>query len=100
MRGLSGERMHPSVRIRVFPPRVEDAFAQCQNLVIGTMQPKQHPKVGQFKIPAWPVRFEGKPAAVKPSPLIGENTGDVLKSWLGKSEADVAKLKSAKIAGA
>ena len=32
--------MNPSVRIRVFPPRVEDAVAQCQNLVIGTLQPK------------------------------------------------------------
>ena len=66
----------------------------------GIMQTMQHPKVGAFKMPAWPVRFDGKPPAVKPSPILGENTGDVLKSWLGKSEADIQKLKAAKIAGA
>ncbi len=66
----------------------------------GIMQTMQHPKVGPFKMPAWPVRFDGKPAEVRPSPILGENTGDVLKSWLGKSDADVAKLKAGKIAGA
>ena len=66
----------------------------------GIMQTMQHPKVGPFKMPTWPVRFDGKPAEVKPSPILGENTGDVLKSWLGKSDTDVAKLKAGKIAGA
>ncbi len=65
----------------------------------GIMQTMEHSKVGPFKMPAWPVRFDGKPAAVKPSPLLGENTADVLKSWLGKSDADVSTLKSKKIAG-
>ncbi len=66
----------------------------------GIMQTMHHPKVGPFKMPAWPVRFDGKPPEVRPAPLLGANTGDVLRSWLGKSEADVAKLKAAKIAGA
>ncbi|MEZ5853522.1 MAG: CoA transferase [Hyphomicrobiaceae bacterium] len=65
----------------------------------GIMQVMEHPKVGPFKMPAWPVRHDGKPPAVKASPLLGASTGDVLETWLGKSAEDVARLKAAKIAG-
>jgi crotonobetainyl-CoA:carnitine CoA-transferase CaiB-like acyl-CoA transferase len=63
------------------------------------MQTMEHPKVGPFKMPAWPVRHGGRPPQVTPSPLLGESTADVLQSWLGFSEADVAKLKAARIVG-
>ena len=66
----------------------------------GIMQTMQHPKVGPYKMPAWPVRHNGRPPEVKPSPLLGADTGDVLKDWLAKNDADIAKLKAAKIAGA
>lgn len=66
----------------------------------GIMQVMDHPKVGAFKMPSWPVRFDGKPPKVKPSPLLGESTSDVLETWLGKSEAEVAELKAKKVAGA
>jgi formyl-CoA transferase len=65
----------------------------------GIMQTIEHPKAGRFKMPAWPVRFDGKPPAVKPSPILGANTADVLESWLGKNGADIAALKDKKIAG-
>ena len=35
------------------------------------MQTIQHPTVGTFKMVGWPVRFEGNPPPVKPSPLLG-----------------------------
>jgi formyl-CoA transferase len=60
----------------------------------GIMQTIEHPKSGQFKMPAWPVRHNGQPPEVKPSPLLGEHTEDVLKAWLSMSERDVAALKS------
>jgi formyl-CoA transferase len=60
----------------------------------GIMQVMEHPKVGAFKMPAWPVRHDGKPAEVKQSPLLGESTAEVLQSWLGKGEAEVAALKA------
>ena len=66
----------------------------------GIMQTMQHPKVGAYKMPAWPVRHNGKPPEVKPSPLLGANTADVLREWLAKSDADVARLKATKISGA
>ena len=58
----------------------------------GIMQVMQHPTHGPFKMPAWPVRVDGKPPRVKPSPMLGEHTDDVLTSWLGLSEADVKSL--------
>jgi formyl-CoA transferase len=65
----------------------------------GIMQTIDHPKAGRFKMPAWPVRFDGKPPVVKPSPVLGANTADVLESWLGRSAKDVAALKEKKVVG-
>jgi len=61
----------------------------------GTLQTIKHPVIGDYTMPAWPVRFGGKPAPVKPAPLLGANNADVLESWLGKSPDEVAALKSA-----
>ncbi len=66
----------------------------------GIMQVMEHPKVGPFKMPAWPVRHDGKPPSVQPSPLLGASTADVLQGWLGKSADEITRLKAAKIAGA
>ena len=60
----------------------------------GIMQTVQHPKYGPFKMPSWPVRIDGKPPRVEPSPMLGQHTEDVLTGWLGLSAADVAGLKS------
>jgi crotonobetainyl-CoA:carnitine CoA-transferase CaiB-like acyl-CoA transferase len=50
----------------------------------GIMQWVEHPKSGRFKMPAWPVRHDGKPATVTCAPLLGAHTDEVLESWLGK----------------
>ena len=59
----------------------------------GIMQVMRHPVHGDFKMPAWPVRVDGRPSRIAPSPVLGEHTGDVLERWLGLSEADVAALR-------
>jgi len=59
----------------------------------GIMQVMHHPVHGDFKMPGWPVRVDGKPSKVAPSPVLGEHTAEVLGSWLGMSEADVAGLR-------
>ncbi|WP_178133225.1 CaiB/BaiF CoA transferase family protein [Vineibacter terrae] len=59
----------------------------------GIMQTIQHPACGPFKMPAWPVRHDGAPPPVKPAPLLGEHTGDVLGAWLGLSADDVKGLR-------
>ncbi len=63
----------------------------------GTMQTIQHPVIGAYTMPAWPVRFGGKPPEVTAAPLLGANNVDVLESWLGKSAAQVAALKAANV---
>ena len=49
----------------------------------GIMQTVEHPTTGKVKMPAWPVRFDGAPPKVRPSPALGQNVDDVLGSWLG-----------------
>src|SRR6516165_10244777 len=58
----------------------------------GILQTAQHP-TGPFKMPSWPVRFDGKPPKLEPAPLLGQHTAQVLGAWLGMSAGDVGALK-------
>jgi formyl-CoA transferase len=60
----------------------------------GIMQTMIHPVHRPFKMPAWPVRVDGKATRVKPSPMLGEHTDQVLSDWLGLNAPAVAALKS------
>ena len=57
------------------------------------MQTIEHPTTGKVQMPAWPVRFDGQPAKVKPSPVLGEHVDDVLASWLGMDAKHIAALR-------
>ena len=59
----------------------------------GIMQTIDHPTTGKVKMPAWPVRFDGAPPTVKPSPLLGEHVDDVLGAWLGMNAKELAALR-------
>ena len=58
------------------------------------MQVMHHKAHGDFKMPAWPVRVNGKPSKIEPSPILGEHTIEVLGSWLGMTATDVASLRT------
>jgi formyl-CoA transferase len=60
----------------------------------GIMQTIEHPTTGEVKMPAWPVRFDGAPARVKPSPLLGQHNAAVLGDWLGIGSAEVEALRA------
>ena len=60
----------------------------------GIMQVVQHPTSGPVKMPAWPVRFDGMPPRVKPSPLLGQHNAEVLGGWAGLSAAEVDALRA------
>ena len=60
----------------------------------GIMQTMTHPVHRPFKMPGWPVRVDGKPSTVKPSPVLGQHTDTVLAEWLGLSADDVGKLRA------
>jgi crotonobetainyl-CoA:carnitine CoA-transferase CaiB-like acyl-CoA transferase len=60
----------------------------------GIMQTIEHPTTGKLKVPAWPVRFDGTPPRVKPSPLLGQHNTEVLGGWLGIGAAEVEALRA------
>jgi formyl-CoA transferase len=59
----------------------------------GIIQTVDHPTTGKVKMPAWPVRFDGTPAKLKPSPQLGQHVEDVLGAWLELDERDIAALR-------
>ncbi len=59
----------------------------------GIMQTIQHPKIGAYKMPGWPVRFQGTPPPVSPAPLLGQHSRDVLGEWLGLGSGEIDSLK-------
>jgi crotonobetainyl-CoA:carnitine CoA-transferase CaiB-like acyl-CoA transferase len=60
----------------------------------GIMQVMRHPVHRDFKMPGWPVRIDGKPPALKASPVLGADTDTVLSEWLGLNAQAVAALKT------
>src|SRR5712671_6643975 len=64
----------------------------------GIMQVMKHPD-GDWKCETWPVRFDGKPPELKPSPKLGQHTDEVFASWLGLSSSDIAALRQEKVLG-
>jgi formyl-CoA transferase len=60
----------------------------------GIMQVIRHPTNGEFKMPGWPVRHNGAALRVRPAPLLGQHTGEVLGQWLGLNAEQVAALQA------
>jgi formyl-CoA transferase len=68
-----------------------DLLAEASFAERGIIQTMQHPN-GELRMPAFPVRFDGTPAPVEPSPLLGKHTAQVFGDWLGISAGDVKGL--------
>ncbi|HEY6431565.1 MAG TPA: CoA transferase [Acetobacteraceae bacterium] len=65
----------------------------------GIMQTIQHPTAGSYKMPAFPVRFSGRPPTVQPAPLLGQHTDEVLGDWLGISRDETGTLRGSGVIG-
>jgi len=66
----------------------------------GVMQEVQHPSYPKpLRMPAWPVRINGRMPKIEPSPILGQHTLQVLTGWLGLTEADVEGLKGEGVVG-
>jgi formyl-CoA transferase len=63
----------------------------------GILQVMDHPTVKDYTMPAWPIRHNGAPPAVKAAPLLGEHTAQVLESWLGLDEREIDGLVQEKV---
>jgi formyl-CoA transferase len=60
----------------------------------GIMQTMLHPVHKPFKMPTWPVRVDGRPTRISPSPMLGQHTDEVLHDWLGLDGEALADLKT------
>jgi crotonobetainyl-CoA:carnitine CoA-transferase CaiB-like acyl-CoA transferase len=65
----------------------------------GIMQTIRHPTIGDYKMPAWPVRFGGRPPPVAPAPLLGADSEAVLHDWLGLDAGAIGALRADKVIG-
>ena len=77
---------------------VDEVFADPHVLARGMRAQFEHPSIGSFDCVPLPYKFDGldNPEHSRP-PLLGEHTGEILMDMLGKSAADVAALRAAKV---
>jgi len=79
---IGGIVAHPQVRAR-------GAIVECTHPVAGTVE-----TVGP------PVRMSETPGSIRrPAPLLGEHTDEVLRTRLGLSDAEIARLRAARVVG-
>ena len=74
---------------------IDKTFAEPQVQHLGIARPVHHPKLGDIKVVGQPINLSDfpQPAALKPTPELGQHTGEVLAD-LGYDAAKIAALKS------
>ena len=73
---------------------LEDPHLKARNMIVEM----DHPKLGQVKTYNIPIRIKDVPIGVEPGdhphdPELGEHNIEILKSFLGKTEAEIEALK-------
>jgi formyl-CoA transferase len=61
--------------------------------VTGTIVEVDHPKRGKFLTVGNPIKLSDSPADVKRSPLLGEHTGEILRSILGFDDDEIEEAR-------
>ena len=66
----------------------------------GMIAESDHPVAGKVKLVGVPVKLSETPGSVRePAPLLGQHTDEVLHTYLGMHEGDVAALRRAGVIG-
>jgi crotonobetainyl-CoA:carnitine CoA-transferase CaiB-like acyl-CoA transferase len=77
---------------------LDAVVAHPQVAARGSLVECEHPVAGRLRMVGPPVRLSETPGAVRtPAPLLGQHTDDVLKSRLGLDDAELARLRSARV---
>jgi crotonobetainyl-CoA:carnitine CoA-transferase CaiB-like acyl-CoA transferase len=77
---------------------VDEVFADAQVRARGMQVALPHPLAGEVRLVRNPMRMSATPATSdRAPPLLGQHTDEVLREVLGKSEADIAALRAAKV---
>jgi formyl-CoA transferase len=77
---------------------LKQVFEEPQALARGLRMELPHPSAGKVSLVRSPMRFSETPLAQDvPPPTLGQHTEEVLQKLLGKSEAEIARLRSESI---
>jgi len=77
---------------------IAQVFREPQVRARGVKIELDHAAAGKLPLVASPMRFSGTPLEYRlPPPLLGEHTDEVLRGLLGKSEAEIARLRAEEI---
>jgi formyl-CoA transferase len=66
----------------------------------GTIVEVDHPARGKYLTVGNPIKMSDSPSEVRPSPLLGEHTDEVLRDVLGYSPDEIAQIKASGATGA
>ena len=74
---------------------LEQVFQEPQAVARGLRLEMAHPLAGKISLIRSPMRFSETPIEHKlPPPLLGEHTEEILRGMLGRSEEEIARLRS------
>jgi len=74
---------------------LEQVFEEPQAVARGLRMEMPHPTAGKVSLVRSPMRFSETPVQHEtPPPTLGQHTNQVLQGLLGKSEAEVTRLRS------
>jgi crotonobetainyl-CoA:carnitine CoA-transferase CaiB-like acyl-CoA transferase len=77
---------------------IAQVFEEPQVKARGVRMELEHPAAGKLPMVASPMRFSATPPDYKRAPpLLGQHTAEVLRELLGKSEAEIEKLRAARV---
>jgi formyl-CoA transferase len=78
---------------------IDQTFAEPQVQHLGIAKPVHHPSLGNIKVVGQPINLTKapQPAEYRPTPSLGQNTGEILKNF-GYEEMDIVGLRARGVA--
>ncbi|MDX1374680.1 MAG: CaiB/BaiF CoA-transferase family protein [Burkholderiales bacterium] len=74
---------------------IEQVFQEPQAVARGLRIEMQHPRAGNIALIRSPMRFSETPLEHEvPPPLLGQHTEEILRGMLGRSDAEIARLRA------